>query len=207
VTVAALDRVSFRRGARRVLSDASLRIEPGARVGLVGPNGAGKSTVIRLLLGLELATSGSVVKCATGVGYVPQGHAESLFPWFSVLRNVAMPLLVAGREDALARARALCERVLPGLDVQRRAGGLSGGEKQATAVARALAAPGNIVVADEPFSALATAMRTHVRQVLRDTLEGRALVLVSHADDDVSDLCDRVLRVEDGQLLVVTGAP
>jgi ABC-type multidrug transport system ATPase subunit len=207
VTVAALERVSFQRGARAVLTEASLRIEPGERIGLVGPNGAGKSTVIRLLLALESATSGSVVPCAKGVGYVPQGHAESLFPWFSVLRNVAMPLLVAGREDALDRARCLCERVLPGLDVQRRAGGLSGGEKQATAVARALAAPGNIVVADEPFSALATPMRAHVRQVLRDELRGRALVLVSHAADDVSDLCERVLRVEEGRLLAVTGTP
>lgn len=207
MTLASLELVSFRRGARTVLEQASLQIQPGERVGLVGPNGAGKSTVIRLLLALETATSGSVVPCATGAGYVPQGHAESLFPWFSVLRNVAMPLLVAGREDAMEHARALCERILPGLDVRRLAGGLSGGEKQATAVARALAAPGSVVVADEPFSALATPTRTRVRQILRDELRGRALVLVSHAADDVSDLCDRVVRVEEGRLFAVAGAP
>jgi ABC-type multidrug transport system ATPase subunit len=207
VTVAALERVSFRRGARVVLTDATLRIEPGERIGVVGPNGAGKSTVIRLLLGLETATSGTVEPCAKRAGYVPQGHAESLFPWFSVLRNVAMPRLVAGREDALVQARVLCERALPGLDVQRRASALSGGEKQATAVARALAAPGDVVVADEPFSALATAMRAQMRRVLRDELHGRALVLVSHASDDVSDLCDRVVRVEEGRLVAVSAAP
>ena len=198
--VAGLEGVTFRRAARTVLSEASLQIEAGERVGLVGPNGAGKSTVMRLLLGLEGPSSGSVAVCARGVGYVPQGYAESLFPWISILTNVAMPRMVAGRPDARERARVLCARILPGIDVERRAGGLSGGEKQATAVARALEAPGDIVLADEPFSALATSARGHVRQILRDELHGRALVLVSHSAEDVSDLCDRVLHLEEGRL-------
>lgn len=203
MTVAALDRVTFRRGPRVVLHEASLSIAEGERVGLVGPNGAGKSTVLRLLLGLEIPASGTVTPCARGVGYVPQGYAESLFPWFSALRNVAMPGLVARREDAAAQARSLCERVLPGVDVDRRAGRLSGGEKQALALARALAAPGPVVLADEPFSALASSVRARVRQVLRETLQDRALVLVSHDAEDVSDLCERVVRVEEGRLLAV----
>jgi ABC-type sulfate/molybdate transport systems ATPase subunit len=205
VSVAALDRVTFRRGPRSVLSDVSLAIEPGQRIGLVGPNGAGKSTLLRVLLALEAPATGTVVPCATGVGYVPQGYDESLFPWFSVLRNVAMPRLVARCADARERARSLCERVLPGVDVERLAGRLSGGEKQAVALARALAAPGDIVLADEPFSALATPVRAHVRRVLRDELRGRALVLVSHAAEDLSDLCERVVRIEEGRLLAVTG--
>jgi len=200
VTVAGLDGVTFRRGERTVLRGASLRIEPGERVALVGPNGAGKSTLLRLLLGLEVPASGGVRACARGVGYVPQGYAESLFPWFSVLTNVAKPGMVVGRPEARQRAGVLCERVLPGIDVERRAGRLSGGEKQAIAVARALLAPGDVVLADEPFSALATQVRAHVRQVLRDELSGRALLLVSHAAEDVSDLCDRVLHLEEGRL-------
>ncbi len=202
--VASLDGVFLQRGARSVLSDVTLRIAAGERVGLVGPNGAGKSTVLRLLLALEAPSAGSVRPCAK-VGYVPQDYSDSLFPWFSVLRNVAMPRLVAGRQDALEHARALCRRLLPELDVSQAAGRLSGGEKQVSAVARALAAPGDLVVADEPFSALAMTMRKHVRRVLRDELGGRALVLVSHAADDVSDLCDRVLQLDDGRILAGGG--
>jgi len=204
VIVASLDGVSLQRGARAVLSDVTLHIAAGERVGLVGPNGAGKTTLLHLLLALEAPSAGSVRPCE-GVGYVPQDYSDSLFPWFSVLRNVAMPRLVAGRQDALEHARTLCRRLLPELDVAQPVGRLSGGEKQVSAVARALAAPGDLVVADEPFSALATTMRKHVRRVLQDELGGRALVLVSHAADDVSDLCDRVLQLEDGRIIAWGG--
>jgi ABC-type Mn2+/Zn2+ transport system ATPase subunit len=198
VIVAALDRVRVIVRDHPMLRDASLRLRSGDRVALVGPNGAGKSTLVRVLLGLTPSAEGTVQRAAAGVGYVPQGYAESLFPWFSVLRNVAMPRLVARREDAYDVARMLAGRVLPGIDLRRRAGRLSGGEKQATALARALASPGDLVVADEPFSAIAASRREPLRQVLREQLGGRALLLVSHDATDVKDLCDRTVRLVDG---------
>src|SRR5258707_13196626 len=99
-----------------MLREASLSLRAGDRVALVGPNGAGKSTLVRVLLGLTPAAEGTVQPAAARIGYVPQGYAESLFPWFSVLRNVAMPRLVACREDAYDAARALADRILPGVD-------------------------------------------------------------------------------------------
>jgi len=208
VTLASLEGVVFRRAARTILDEVTLRIEASDRIALIGPNGAGKTTLLRLLLALEVPASGTVTACARGVGYVPQAYSESLFPWFSVLRNVAMPRIVARRADALEVARGLCGRLLPGLDVRRLAGRLSGGEKQASALARALAAPGDLVVADEPFSALATQVRARARSTLHQELGRRALLLVTHSAEDVADLCNRAFCIEDGRLVEtpLTGA-
>jgi molybdate transport system permease protein len=206
VIVAALDRVRVVGRDHPMLREATLSMHAGDRVALVGPNGAGKSTLVRVLLGLTPPAEGTVQRAAAGVGYIPQGYAESLFPWFSVLRNVAMPRLVARREDAYDAARALVDRILPGVDPRRRAGRLSGGEKQATAVARALASPGgDLVIADEPFSAIAASSRERLRRALREELGGRALLLVTHDAGDVADLCERTVRLIDGRS--VEGSP
>jgi ABC-type nitrate/sulfonate/bicarbonate transport system ATPase subunit len=196
--VAALDRVHVLGRDHPMLREASLTLHEGDRVALLGPNGAGKTTLVRVLLGLTPAAQGTVRCAAAGVGYVPQAYAESLFPWFSVLRNVAMPRLVARCEDAYDAARALAERILPGVDPRRFAGRLSGGEKQATALARALASPGDLVIADEPFSAIAASSRKRLRRALREELAGRALLLVTHDVGDVADLCERTVRLVDG---------
>ncbi len=200
--VAALEGACFERGSRRVLDHATLGVAKGQRVALVGPNGAGKTTAVRLLLGLESPSAGRVQPCAPGAGYVPQKYAQSLFPWFSVARNVAFHQLLAGAASGAGqRAADLCARLLPGVDPARLAGNLSGGEQQATALARALAAPGDIVVADEPFSALSASPRRRAHQVVREELRGRALLLVTHADAETRELCDRVVRLEGGGLV------
>jgi ABC-type nitrate/sulfonate/bicarbonate transport system ATPase subunit len=200
VTLAALDDVTLRRQGRVVVKGATLRIERGERVALLGPNGAGKTTLLRLLLGLESPESGGAKTCSRGVGYVPQAFAASLFPWFSLLRNIAMPRLVAGLGDASDVARALAGKLLQAVDVGRLVARLSGGEQQLVALARALASPGDVVIADEPFSALAASARETARRALQDELGGRALLLVSHAEEDASLLCDRIVRVEDGSI-------
>ena len=197
--LAGLDRVWFCRGGREVLRDVTLEIAPGERVAVVGPNGAGKTTLLRLIAGLEQPTRGVAVRPATTLGYVPQAIDEHLFAWRSLLDNVAMPRLVAGLGDARDVARALCARLVPGVDPARRAGQLSGGEKQALAIARALATPGELVLADEPLSALSSAARARVRAVLDEELGGRALVLVTHDPGDAAALCARTVRLEEGR--------
>jgi ABC-type multidrug transport system ATPase subunit len=205
--VAALESASFGNGSRQVLDRVTLHIESGERVGLLGRNGAGKTTALRLLLALEQPSSGVVQPCSPGTGYVPQRYSESLFPWFSVARNVAMYPILDGRPDGERLARALCERLLPGVDASRLAGRLSGGEQQAAALARALCAPGGSILADEPFSALSESMRRRAYDVLRDELRGRALVLVTHSPDDAKELCDRIVRIEDGRLVEASRSP
>ncbi len=192
--VAGADSVTVTRDGRDVLRACSIDLAPGERVALVGPNGAGKTTLLRVLLGLQPA-AGAVAPVPRGSGYVPQAVGDHVFPWFSVLRNVAMPRLIAGRADALDEAKRLLGRIAPGVDLDRRAGRLSGGEKQLVAIARALAAVGPVVLADEPFSALAAATRQRVREVMREELGERALLLVTHEPADEA-LCSRLIRLE-----------
>lgn len=200
MSIAALERVSVTRGGRSILRELSLRVEAGERIALIGPNGAGKTTILRLLAGLDTATAGLVTRAPPGLGYVPQAVNESFFPWFSVQQNVAMPGLVAQLPNALETARALLARLVPGVEPLRRAGRLSGGERQAAAIARALVAPGAIVLADEPFSALSSVSRRRAREVMSETLGGRALVLVTHDLADAEALCSRVVQLEDGAI-------
>lgn len=198
--MARLQNVSLTRGQRPVLTDVSLELGAGERIALVGENGAGKSSLLRLLAGLETATSGAAQPVPRGAGYVPQACNESLFPWFSVLRNAAMPRLIGGQSDAFDVARSYLKQVAPQLDLQRKARSLSGGEAQALSVARALTAPGPVILADEPFSALDPASRSELRQALSAALGDRALVLVTHHIEDAVALQARVYRLDAGRL-------
>jgi ABC-type nitrate/sulfonate/bicarbonate transport system ATPase subunit len=200
MTLAAARHVAFDRAHGPVLRDVSLAVAQGERIALVGENGAGKSSLLRLLAGLERPTRGEVQAAPRGSGYVPQAVADSLFPWRSVLQNAAMPRLVAGLADALEVAREHLRRVAPGLSPDRRAGALSGGEKQALAIARALTAPGPLVLADEPFSSLAPEARVAVRLEVASALGARALILVTHDVADAEALGARVFILADGAL-------
>jgi ABC-type nitrate/sulfonate/bicarbonate transport system ATPase subunit len=196
--VARLQNASLLREGRRVVDGVSFSVAAGERVALMGPNGAGKTTVLRLLAGLEAPGSGSATRAEGAVGYVPQSAAEAVFPWFTLQRNVAMPRLVQQLADANERAARLLARLLPGIDPLRRASGLSGGERQAVAIARALATPGQLVLADEPFSALSAPMHARALEVLAGELEGRALVLVTHDEADARALGARIVRLDSG---------
>jgi ABC-type nitrate/sulfonate/bicarbonate transport system ATPase subunit len=198
--IASLNGVTLERARVTVLREVSLRLRAGERIALVGENGAGKTSLLRLLAGLETPSRGAVQRVPQGSGYMPQAAGESLFPWFSILRNVAMPRLLARDPAALAEARARLRRVAPGLSEARSARGLSGGEAQAVSLARALAAPGPVVLADEPFSALAPQTRVELRQALGEGLGGRALVLVTHDREDAVAVGAQIFRLTSGRL-------
>ena len=192
--------VRFSRAHGEVLRDVTLEVQAGERVALIGENGAGKTTLLRLLAGFERPVSGSIEAAPHGSGYVPQTAGDSLFPWRSVLRNAALPRLVAGLDDALEVARMRLAAVAPGLSPSRLAAALSGGERQLLALVRALTAPGPLVLADEPFSALAPETRQRVIRAFDAGLEGRALLLVTHERADAIALNARVLRLAEGVL-------
>ncbi len=198
--IAALEKVTLERAGVPLLHEVTLRLRAGERIALVGENGAGKTSLLRLLAGLEKPCAGAVHPLPHGTGYIPQGASESLFPWFSVLRNVAMPRLIAGEPGALEAARVHLQRVAPALSPERSARGLSGGEAQAISLARALAAPGPAVLADEPFSSLSPEARAQLRQALSEGLAGRALLLVTHEQEDAVALGARIFRLAAGRL-------
>ena len=164
-------------GSVRALDGLNLRIEPGELVALLGPSGCGKTTALRILAGLEEATSGSVLVDDRDISRVPANkrdmgmvfQAYSLFPHLTVLDNVAFGLKMRGVGTGERRSRAAEMLELVGLSAQsgRYADELSGGQQQRVALARALAVRPRVLLLDEPLSALDAKVRTQLRDEIR----------------------------------------
>ena len=189
-----------RTGSVQALLPVDLTISPGEFVVLIGPSGCGKTTLLRILGGLQSASSGSLdlVPGPDGrrnIGFVFQ--AANLLPWLTVEQNVALPLKLNRRalDTRLARARALCAQVgLAGFE-QRWPRELSGGMQQRGAIARALADDPALLLMDEPFGALDALTRTHMNQELERLWlsSGATVVLVTHSITEAIMLADRIV--------------
>jgi len=194
--------------------DVALSAAKGAFVALVGPSGAGKTTLLRLLAGLATPRRGrihvgSAIWCDTqngtvvpvrdrSIGFVFQDYA--LFPNMTVRRNVEYAI---GRNFEPAEVRRLLELV----DLQALAGAyparLSGGQKQRLALIRALARRPDILMLDEPLSALDPAMRRQLQDELKRLHRtfGTTTFMVSHDITEILRLADRVIRLENGRIV------
>ncbi len=209
-------------GAVNILRGVDLDIAAGEAVGLIGPSGSGKTSLLMVLAGLESASAGSVRLDGReitkwdedrlarlrrdGIGIVYQ--AFHLIPAMTALENVAVPLELAGRRDAAARAASALEAVGLGHRLRHLPGQLSGGEQQRVAIARAFAAAPRLLLADEPTGNLDQTTGAAVIELLfRLRAEhGTALLLITH-DAALAGRCGRVLRMADGQIIDPEGAP
>ena len=204
-------------GAARVhiLKEIVLQIAHGEAVGLVGPSGSGKSTLLMVMAGLERPDRGRIV--VAGQEFAPldedglarfRGRAVGivfqsfhLIPTMTALENVAVPLELAGIEDALPRAR----RELEGVGLAERLGHypaqLSGGEQQRVALARALAPGPTLIIADEPTGNLDEATGREILDLLfaKRAERGATLVVVTH-DQMLVQRCDRIVRMRSGHI-------
>jgi NitT/TauT family transport system ATP-binding protein len=188
-----------------VLNDINLTLKDGEIVGLLGRSGSGKSTLLRLIAGLARPTQGSltyrgqpVVGPAAGIAMVFQSFA--LFPWLTVLENVQLGLEALGLPEAEIRQRALAGIDLIGLDGYESAypRELSGGMRQRVGFARALVVHPNILLMDEPFSALdvltAETLRTDFLDLwIEGKLPIKGVLLVTHNIEEAVLMCDRIL--------------
>lgn len=212
--------VSSPEGPLTIVRDVTLSIESRETVAIVGPSGAGKSTLLALLAGLDLPTSGKVWLAgsdltaldedgrarlrAERVGFVFQSF--QLIQSLTALENVMLPLELAGRRDAAARARAMLERVGLASRVGHYPRQLSGGEQQRVALARASVGEPAVLFADEPTGNLDTATGTRITDLLFDlnAQSSTTLVLVTH-DLAIARRCARVLTMSNGMLLEGAG--
>jgi ABC-type lipoprotein export system ATPase subunit len=203
---------TFGRGPAAVVAvhGATCEIHPGARLALTGPSGSGKSTLLHLLAGLDEPTAGTITWPALGerrrlrpgpVGVVFQG--PSLLPPLDVAENVALPLLLAGRNEGEAAAAA--QEAMRRLELDHLAAALpdelSGGQAQRVAVARVLAGRPRLILADEPTGQLD---HHHGATVIDALLEvaadsGAALVVATH-DPRVADRFPHRWSMSDGRL-------
>jgi iron(III) transport system ATP-binding protein len=199
-------------GAHQVLHGVDLQADQGDFVSVLGASGSGKTTLLRIIAGFErlesgvLTLGGQVVDDGRRalrperrkIGYVPQEGA--LFPHLRVASNVAFGL---GRRAPRGRVRELLALVgLTGLE-RRFPHELSGGQQQRVALARALAVDPELVLLDEPFSALDAALRASLRQEVAEILRSRGTttVLVTHDQDEALSMADRVAVLREGRIV------
>lgn len=209
--------VSHRRGAElvRAVVDASLELAPGTITALLGPSGSGKSTLLDVLAGWRAPDHGAVIRHRDlrpgwrGLAVIPQDLG--LLPELTVVENVSLPAIVAGRaKGQLDAAAAGAEtdrataRLLAGCGLthlaDRPATMVSLGEQQRAAVARALLLGPQVVLADEPTAHQDEANGALVIELLADAAAEGAAVIVTTHDPRVADGVDRVVEMEDGRL-------
>jgi NitT/TauT family transport system ATP-binding protein len=203
-------------GELLVLEGVELTLKEGEIVGLLGRSGSGKSTLLRLIAGLARPQGGTLTYMgkpiegpASGVAMVFQSFA--LFPWLTVLENVQLGLEALNLDPKEIRARALAAIDLIGLDGYESAypRELSGGMRQRVGFARALVVHPNILLMDEPFSALdvltAENLRTDFLELWKNgQLPIKGTILVTHNIEEAVLMCDRVLLFSSNPGRVVT---
>jgi lipoprotein-releasing system ATP-binding protein len=218
ISVSGLNKFYATPGKRlHVLRDLDLQVEKGEMVAIMGASGVGKSTLLHVLGGLDTIDGGEVrvgeheissmddqARVAfrnRHIGFVFQFH--HLLPEFTAAENVEMPMRIARQNGAEARRRAtdLLTRVSLGDRIAHRPSEMSGGEQQRVAVARALAMKPALLLADEPTGDLDESTADSLHDLLKDmhAEQGLTSVIATH-NPRLAAACDRVLRLERGQL-------
>jgi putative spermidine/putrescine transport system ATP-binding protein len=199
-------------GTVRALDGLTLHIQPGEFVALLGPSGCGKTTALRILAGLDEATSGTVSVGRRDITRVPANkrdmgmvfQAYSLFPHLTALQNVEFGLKVRGKakRDRATRAGDMLDLVGLSEHMNKYAVELSGGQQQRVALARALAIQPSVLLLDEPLSALDAKVRTQLRdEIRRVQLEvGTTTLFVTHDQEEALAVADRVGVMSQGRL-------
>lgn len=196
--------ISLQFGSQPVLQGLDLTLNPGQRMGLIGPSGVGKSSLLRLACGLQSPSAGQVMNRFTRSILLFQ--EPRLLPWRTVLENLLLPLRELGHSAKKAQDLAIhwLEQVeLAPNVVNAWPRELSGGMAQRVALARALALAPDLLLLDEPFSALDPALRSNLTQVCTRVLEQSqtALLCVSHHPQELQHMVDACWQVTPHGLL------
>ncbi len=220
-----IEHVTKRFGPITALRDISLHLRKGEVLGLLGDNGAGKSTLVKIICGFHRPDSGRM--WLKGEPYAPKDVLDArahgvdtvyqdlaLVDQLSASQNLFLRReetlrptpLVAGRKMR-RQARAALDEIginIPRIDLP--VARLSGGQRQAIAVARAIRDQSDVLLLDEPLAGMSPAERAETRRLLREIRKGRTVVLVEHDMDAVFDLAERITVLHEGRILA-EGAP
>ncbi len=197
---------------KQVLNDLSFDLMEGEFLSILGPSGCGKTTLLRILIGLEKADGGQILKGGKdisglssferGMGIVFQNYA--LFPNMTVLQNVqyALTLRKETKKDATAIAKRTLEQVGLTDQMNKKPNQLSGGQQQRVAIARTLATNPDVILLDEPISALDVANREIMKAELK-ALQKKfnvTMLFITHDQEEAFFLSDRIMVMNEGNI-------
>ena len=199
-------------GSVTAVNEVSLEIEAGTLVTLLGPSGCGKTTTLRMIAGLEMASSGRIMIGGEDVSKLPATDRDvsmvfqsyALFPHMTVGENVSYGLKLSGYNKAEVQERMLAGLELVGLKGydQRLPSELSGGQQQRVAVARALVLEPQVLLFDEPLSNLDAKLRRQVREEIREIQQklGLTVVYVTHDQEEALAVSDRIIVMRNAEI-------
>jgi putative ABC transport system ATP-binding protein len=209
-------------GPVNILAGIDLRVQAGETVGLIGPSGSGKTSLLMIIAGLERATAGRVVVAGEDLSALGEDGLAAfrgrrigvvfqnfhLVPTMTALENVALPLELAGRRGAVARAGELLAAVGLSHRLRHYPAQLSGGEQQRVALARAFVAEPTLLLADEPTGNLDGATGAAVIELMFDLhrRRGTTLLLITH-DPALAGRCARTVELKDGRIVADRRTP
>ncbi|XSG83230.1 MAG: urea ABC transporter ATP-binding subunit UrtE [Methyloligella sp. ZOD6] len=213
-TLLELEKVTSYYGATPILRDFSFALEKGQCVCVLGRNGVGKTTLMRTIMGLTDRSTGTIeidgaqigdkptyIRATYGIGYVPQGRG--ILPDFTVRENIMLGTFA--RRDKAAEIPELCLEIFPYLreNLDRRAGLLSGGQKQQLAVARALAVDPQVLLLDEPTEGIQPNIVHEIGEILQmlNKQHGISLILTEQHIKVARKLGDAFVMVDNGRVV------
>ena len=189
--------ITLRFEQKTVLDKCSLRLHPGERIALMGPSGCGKTSLLRVALGLQMPDSGSVSCTFQSVAAVFQ--EPRLLPWRTAAENVN--LVLSDRAETMPEALSWLEKLELSDAQALYPAELSGGMQQRLSIARALASRPALLVMDEPFKAMDDKLNERVIRAVAASVDGAALLRVTHSEAEARAVGCRILRYENGKFL------
>jgi len=202
-----LHQISKKYNGSNILNNISFSAKRGEIVGIYGPNGSGKTTLLNIINGLITPTSGKVKSNVDSIGYVPQNYNDSLFPWYNVQDNISLPLDVKNESKSDNSEKIL--QLLHFLDFKIPLNSfpneLSGGQQQMVSICRSLIDSPDLLILDEPFSALDRKKKQDNLNRLRAySLENQCCTFfVSHSLDEVMLFCSRVILFSESPTKII----
>ena len=203
------ENISKKYKSKTVLEEISFTVRRGEFLSLLGPSGCGKTTILRMLIGIEQPTSGRILKDGVDITHLPPRERNigivfqnySLFPNMDVYHNIAYALesRKMGREEIDRKVREMVGTVGLEEHIYKKPGHLSGGQQQRVAIARTLVLNPDIILFDEPMSALDAQIKLVLRQQLKDIQKKLrvTMVYVTHDQEEAFTLSDRIMVLND----------